>query len=154
MQKVEIIEFDPIYKKEIYDFVMEIKVNELGWKSDATDLLEIEKIYLLGNGNFWIALDSNRVVGTIALEDKGEKTGYLQRMYLAKEYRGTGLAQKLLNNLLEFAKNRNLKEIFLGTTPVAKRAIRFYEKSGFERILHLPEKFKDDTNDVFFKIKL
>jgi len=154
MQTIKIIEFDPIYSKEVYDFVMDIKVNELGWKSDATDLLEIEKIYLRGDGNFWIALDSNKVVGTIALEDKKEGQGYLQRMYLAEAHRGTGLAQNLLNNLLEFAKNKNFKEIYLGTTPVAKRAIRFYEKSGFERIASLPEKFEDDTNNIFFKIKL
>ncbi len=154
MQQIQIIEFNPIYSQEIYDFVMKIKVDELGWKSDAIDLLEIEKIYLLGRGNFWIAIDSGKIVGTIAIEDKGEGQGYLQRMYLAEEYRGTGLAQNLLDNLLEFAKNKNFKEIYLGTTPVAKRAIRFYEKSVFKRIARLPEKFKDDTNDVFFKIKI
>lgn len=154
MKKIQIVKFNPIYSKKIYSFVMDIKVNELGWKNDATDLLSIEKIYLSGNGNFWVALDSDKVIGTIALEDMKEKQGYLQRMYLAKKYRGTGLATELLNNLLKFARARGFKEIYLGTTNVAKRAIRFYEKNGFIRIASLPEKFNDHTDDIFFVMNL
>lgn len=154
MENIVIIKYNPIYNQKVYNFVMEIKVNELGWKSDAVDLLDIEKIYLQGNGNFWLALNNDNVIGTIALEDMGKKRGYLQRMYLDKNYRGTGLATKLLNTLLDFSKSKSYQEIYLGTTPVAQRAIRFYEKSGFERITRLPEDFEDDTDDIFFKINI
>lgn len=151
---IKIIEYNSSYSKETYDHVMDIKVNELGWKKDATDLFDIEKIYLHRNGNFWIALDDHKVVGTIAIEDMGNNQGYLKRMYIKKEYRGTGMSSELLESLLKHAKSKNFKEVFLATTDNAQRAIAFYEKSGFKRIKFLPQNFEHYNDTVFFKIEL
>jgi len=152
MKTIKIIEYDAKYSTRIYDFIVQIRLNELGWKSEPDDLKKIPEIYMAKNGSFWIALIDDRVVGTIALEDLENNQGYLQRMYLDEKYRGTGLADKLLNTLLSFAKRKNYKEIFLGTTTEAQRAIRFYEKNNFKRIPCLP--FEEDKDDVFFKMEL
>lgn len=151
---MEIIEFDPKYTQEIYDFVMDIKANEIGWRSDASELHDIRGHYIGSGGNFWIALDSGRVVGTTALQHMGHGQGYLKRMYLAKEYRGSGLAQKLLSLLIQHAKDQELREIYLATTrnSVTERAIGFYTKMGFKYISSLPEGFYDEDNDVHMKL--
>lgn len=151
---MKIIEFDPIYSEKIYSFVQDIKINEMGWNNDSPDLLDIEKIYLFGKGNFWIALDDNKLVGTIALKDMKNGQGFLKRMYITKKYRGTGLSTKLLSTLLDFAKSKNFKEIYLSTTNNAHRAIGFYKKSGFVRIKSLPGNFVHHKDTDFFKMVL
>jgi ribosomal protein S18 acetylase RimI-like enzyme len=76
-------------------------------------------------------------------------------MYIDKRYRGTGLSTMLLNKLLTFAKGNNYKEIYLGTTSSAQRAIGFYKKSGFERIEQLPDNINDFYKDTdFFKFTI
>lgn len=153
---MKIIEFKPKYAQEIYDFVMDIKANELGWEKDAVDLHDIPNIYLKNSGNFWIATDKDKIVGTIALKDMNDHQGYLKRMYVSSEYRGTGLAQNMLQILLDHAKNHGFEEIYLATTfgEKIKRAIAFYEKSGFKRVPSLPENFSDDDDTHFYRLEI
>ena len=151
----EITEFDPKYTKKIYDFVMEIKAGELGWRSEATDLFEIDKNYIKDGGNLWVALDDDRIIGTIALKNMGAGQGYLKRMYVDKKYRGTGLAQKLFEILQKFAKSKNLKEIYLATTTgPTVRAIGFYKKIGFKRVKTLPWHFTHYGEDYIMKKRI
>lgn len=153
---MKIIEFDPKYTQEIYDFVMSVKSNEIGWKSEPEDLHDISNFYLKDGGNFWLALEDEKIVGTLALKNMGENRGYLERMFLAKEQRGTGLAQKMLKLLLDRAKEAGINEIYLATTttPVTERAIAFYKKMGFVQIDKLPEDFFDYNDDVFMKLNV
>ncbi|MFA6493008.1 MAG: GNAT family N-acetyltransferase [Patescibacteria group bacterium] len=153
---MKIIEFDPEYAQEIYDFVMDIKVNDLGWKKDAFELHDIKNNYLSRNGNFWIALEADKIIGTLALKDMGNNQGYLKRMYIDQEYRGKGLAQAMINILLKYAKEKRFEEIYLATTrnPVSERAIAFYKKYNFESMSKLPDNFTDDDDNVFMRLKI
>lgn len=54
----------------------------------------------------------------------------LQKMYCLPEYRGSGIAQKLLDEALSFAKER-YSSCYLETRNNMDRAKRFYEKNGF-----------------------
>jgi N-acetylglutamate synthase-like GNAT family acetyltransferase len=73
---IEIVEYSHKFQKEIYDLIMDIRINELGWKLPAPDLIKIEEKYQVNKGNFWVALDKGRVIGTIALEDWEEIKGF------------------------------------------------------------------------------
>jgi N-acetylglutamate synthase-like GNAT family acetyltransferase len=68
---------------------------------DQPDLLEIPNFYQQGNGNFWVAVQGDEVVGTIALIDCGRPIGAIRKMFVKKEFRGKelGIAQKLLDTL-------------------------------------------------------
>ena len=58
----------------------------------------------------------------------------------------------LLNELLAWAREKDLSEIYLGTTSKFLAAHRFYEKNGFEEIpkSSLPERFPVMIVDVKF----
>lgn len=60
---------------------------------------------------------------------------YLGFMYVKPEHRGKGLNQKILDALLEWAKQRGLTEIRLEVYGVNQSALRAYEKAGFKPIL-------------------
>ncbi len=58
----------------------------------------------------------------------------LQKMYLAKEARGKGIAQELMQKCLEFAKQAGYNRCYIETLPFMKDAQKLYVKSGFTYI--------------------
>lgn len=57
----------------------------------------------------------------------------IQRFYIAHEFHGQGIAQKLMETCLTEARNRNFQTIWLGVWEHNYRAQRFYEKLGFNK---------------------
>lgn len=118
------------------------------------DLQNIPSFYRRGNGNFWIACDAEKVVGTIALLDIGNAQVALRKMFVAPDYRGSeyGVAKRLLDCSLEWCRELAVTDAFLGTTAQFLAAHRFYEKNGFAEIpkRSLPTAFPVMTVDTKF----
>ncbi len=57
--------------------------------------------------------------------------GYLGFMYVDPEYRGRGINQKVVAQLTEWAKSKQLKVLCLTVFSQNQSAIRAYEKAGF-----------------------
>ncbi|MDK8642556.1 GNAT family N-acetyltransferase [Niallia taxi] len=136
------------YQTGVLDLILHIQQTEYNipiTKEDQPDLMMIETFYQRGKGNFWVARVEDKVVGTIALLDIGNSQVALRKMFVAKDYRGSGFntAVRLLQNALDWAKERTVKEVFLGTTPQFLAAHRFYEKNSFTSIemSELPKAF-------------
>lgn len=121
------------------------------------DLKDIPHFYQQENGNFWVALAQDQVVGTIALLDIGMKQGALRKMFVNAAYRGAdqGVARDLLETLFCWCRTRDVQEIFLGTTSKFVAAQRFYEKNGFVEITRreLPSRFPVMAVDSKFYCK-
>lgn len=91
------------------------------------------EVYVNDNNCYWVAEnDEGLVVAGVGIGPlSGEsKTCELQKMYCLPEYRGSGIAQKLLDTALEFAKTL-YETCYLETRDNMDRAKRFYEKNGF-----------------------
>lgn len=154
---IDIYTYSDSYKQPIIALILDIQRNEFGVPitlEAQPDLKNIPSFYQKDNGNFWVAISENKVIGTIALLDIGNCRGALRKMFVHKDFRGKeyGVGQMLLNTLLEWAKQKNFKEILLGTTEKFIAAQRFYEKNGFvemEKQL-LPEEFPVMQVDVKF----
>lgn len=126
---------------------------------DQPDLLDIPGFYQQGDGNFWVALHGDEVVGTIALLDIGNAQGALRKMFVREAFRGSvhGVASDLLVALLRWCAERGLREVFLGTTSKFLAAHRFYEKNGFEVIdaVQLPKEFPVMAVDTrFYRLRM
>lgn len=126
---------------------------------DQPDLRRIPEIYQQGAGDFWVAWDRDRMVGTIALVDTGDGATALRKMMVAPSHRGAPhrLGQRLLEHLLSHARNRGVRDIYLGTVDRLRAAIRFYERNGFQRVEpeSLPPswpRMKVDTH--FYRLRL
>lgn len=57
----------------------------------------------------------------------------IERIYLLEQYTGKGVAQEMMVKIIEIAKSSAVKIIWLGVWENNHRAIRFYEKYGFEK---------------------
>ena len=127
------------YQAQVIDLILHIQQQEYNipiTKSDQPDLFTIEDFYQTGNGNFWVAVYNEKVVGTISLLDIGDNQVALRKMFVDKEFRGAKFktASLLLNTAIKWAKEKSLKAVYLGTTPQFLAAHRFYEKNGFTSI--------------------
>ncbi|WP_088041856.1 GNAT family N-acetyltransferase [Bacillus sp. EAC] len=132
-------EYSNEYQAQVVDLILHIQQQEYNiqiTKEDQPDLFNIENFYQSGNGNFWVALCDDKVVGTISLKDIGNNQVALRKMFVAPEYRGAQYktASLLLNNAIKYASEKLVKEIYLGTTPQFLAAHRFYEKNGFTSV--------------------
>ena len=131
--------FHPEHQQGVQDVVLTIQLHEFGIPirlEEQPDLMDIPGFCQRGKGNFWVALAGLEVVGTIALLDIGEGLGVLRKMFVEEAWRGKkyGVAKSLLNTLLNWARDKNFCEIYLGTTARYLAAHRFYEREGFHEI--------------------
>lgn len=77
----------------------------------------------------YVAKDGDKVVG-MGCSTKNEDNQRLEALYVDKEYRSTGVAQALTDQILSHLDLT--KPIKLETVAYNDRAIHFYEKYGFE----------------------
>ncbi len=145
------------YQTQVVHLILSIQRDEFLLPIDLTDqpdLLEIPKFYQKNKGNFWIAIEGDHVIGTIALIDIGTSLGVLRKMFVQSEYRGQqiGVGQKLLETLIKWSEQQQITRIYLGTTERYKAAHRFYEKNGFIEIEtnQLPTQFPRMEVDTKF----
>ncbi|QSF47353.1 GNAT family N-acetyltransferase [Paenibacillus tianjinensis] len=84
------------------------------------------------NRAYWIVEEDGEVLGGcgIAAFDESDEVCELQKMYLTTSTRGTGIASKLLQTALDFAK-LYYKQCYLETLQTMAAANRFYQKQGF-----------------------
>ena len=154
---IEITPFVPQHADGVVGVILPIQQAEFAIPItlDAQpDLRDIPGFYQQGNGNFWVALDRQNVVGTVALLDIGNRQAALRKMFVKATHRGPehGVARRLLDTLLVWCKARGVREVYLGTTAKFLAAHRFYEKSGFREIARaeLPASFPVMVVDTKF----
>lgn len=131
--------FEPHHQAGVIATILPIQTAEFGLPitlEAQPDLLDIAGFYQHGSGNFWVALAADEVVGTIALLDIGGGQAALRKMFVRAAFRGrdAGVAQSLLDSLLDWARVQQLRRVLLGTTERFHAAHRFYEKNGFSFI--------------------
>lgn len=85
--------------------------------------------------------DPSRI--TLVVEDNAQLIAYAQlrivsdeeleigRFYVDRPWHGRGIAQSLMNTIIDLANERGVKRIWLGVWEHNARAISFYEKCGF-----------------------
>jgi GNAT superfamily N-acetyltransferase len=143
--------------KQIVDVILPIQQIEFNVPvtlEQQPDLLDIETNYHKTGGNFWGATHNEHIVGTIGLIAIGHNAGALRKMFVRKEYRGKefGTATLLLNSLIDYCRQNQITDIYLGTVDVLKAAHRFYERNGFTRLdkAKLPASFPLMGIDTIF----
>lgn len=154
--------FTPQYAAGVVSVILPIQQSEFGITitlEDQPDVQNIQGFYQVANGNFWVALAGDEVIGTIGLLDIGDRQGALRKMFVKSEYRGArhGVATALLNELLSWSQRKEYREVFLGTTDKFVAAHRFYEKSGFHEVprASLPTAFPVmQVDSKFYRIEL
>lgn len=130
---------DNTFCTQIVDLILPIQTIEFNVAitlADQPDLLDIEGKYHHSGGGFWGAFINDELVGSIALISIGHHAGAIRKMFVKKEYRGKeyGIAQQLLEILIDYSGSINITDLYLGTVDQLKAAQRFYVRNGFEGV--------------------
>lgn len=137
LAKVTITQYKEEFRDEAINLILDIQNNEAKVNlsvDDQPDLLDINKSYIRGGGNFWMALADGHVVGTIGLMRLDDKWCVLKKFFVRSDFRSRKLGVALYSELLHFAQSRGFRHIILDTPSVATKSHRFYERAGFRKI--------------------
>ncbi len=104
--------------------------------NDQKDLLNIYEEYIKTGGNFWVAKDNDKVVGTIGLMICPNNIALLKKFFVYEVYQGKPhhLGQQLYQYLIQYAQKNGIKTLILDTPKNTARAHKFYEKAGWKII--------------------
>lgn len=83
---------------------------------------------------FWVVVSANGIVGSFGIESRNVSDTKLRRMYLDKGYRGSGVAQRMLDFAQTRARALGFTKMIVSTAQIQKAADRFYRKSGFRQV--------------------
>ena len=93
----------------------------------------MKEIYNEEGNKYWVAEEDGKVVGGVGIGRMNSNICELQKMYCIREIRGKGVAHKLIEIALDYAKNY-YKKCYLETLENMIEAQKFYEKHGFKRV--------------------
>lgn len=116
--------FDPLSDEEVKEYFDDM----LNSKSD----------------NHWMIEAEGEIIGHINLSRRDNDWYETQIVIGEKDYLNQGFGPQAIRLMLEEAKNENIDQIYLEVRPENTRAIRAYEKAGFEKIRTI--KYPDNPN--------
>lgn len=157
---MEIITYQEKYRQEIIDLILHIQNDEAKISlslEEQPDLLDIPTYYEKNGGKFWLTVEDNMVIGTLALMNMGNGNGILKKGFVKKEYRKCGILTELYQNLLAYAKENNMRQLMFDTPSVASDCHRFFEKAGYRRISKNEQPFEyeyPDRNSYLYLLRL
>ena len=93
------------------------------------------------NSAFYFLYADKRLTGYLKLNEAPSQTDIndsesleIERIYVSKEFQGTGLGRCLMEHAINIAIERRKKYVWLGVWEKNEKAIRFYERNGFNKI--------------------
>lgn len=119
-----------MYKTE-YNFGIEFEIYV------AKTLAEFYEQYEVDTNRFWICEHGDRIIGCIALMNRGD-AAQLRYFLILPEYRRIGLGKKLMQLFMDFLKQCNYKKSFLLTTDELDAAANLYTRFGFKLTEEIP----------------
>ena len=159
---IEIVHASPADAAELLDHLKLIggETDNLTFGAEGLPFtVEMEASYLAKMENsrdsfMLVAKSDGHIIGNASLSRLPRRMSHRGDLSVAvsKAYWGHGVGTLLMESLLKIARENSFEAIDLQVRSDNKRAIRLYEKMGFEKLLDYPDYFKIDgeTFDVSF----
>ena len=98
-----------------------------------------------------VAYKDEQPVGCGAFKQYDDESVEIKRMYLAPDHRGSGIAGEILNGLEVWAKEIGNTRTVLETGKRQVEAVKFYHKSGYQRIPNYGQYIGMENSNCFEK---
>lgn len=123
--------------KVIRDIFHELDAPKVGTAYADPILDTLYEVYQAPRSVYYVVELDGKVLGgcgVAPLENAEVSVCELQKMYFAPEIRGTGYAEKIINQCLEFASQQGFEICYLETLSFMTIAQKLYKRMGFEHI--------------------
>ena len=149
---MKIIEYEDKYLEDVKDLLVELEEYIVSIDKDDLDQVHPEyreKMAILdlkevknNNGKCYVAIENDKAIGLIMgyvrsydeydyLDYKCPKSGKVSELVIAKNARGKGVGQKLMNKMEEYFKSIGCEYVFIDVFAYNENAINFYKKNGY-----------------------
>jgi len=98
-------------------------------KKEFNDILKSKKRFLL------FSVDKGQTCGLLLgslFKNVYITSGYIDDIFIKKEYRRKGYAKKLIESFIKITKNKKATKVRLGLRTKNKKALKLYKKLGFK----------------------
>ena len=103
----------------------------------------------------FIAVEDNKIIGILSFTKSWWKgADYLDEVVVHKNYRGRGIAAKLMLAFEKDAKRRKARRIFSSTQPLNRVSIKLQQKAGFRRCGYVDDMFEEGQRELIFSKKI
>jgi L-2,4-diaminobutyric acid acetyltransferase len=123
--KIELLKPNKSHTKEIINLIKKTKVLDVN----------SEYLYYLQTIHFkkycCVAIDKNKVIGFVSgyiIPNNKNNTLFIWQVAVDKNYRGLGLAQKLILKIIHRKSSKNIEFIHTTVSPSNKSSVRVFEK--------------------------
>ncbi len=145
-------EFDDFLKGQLHEynnFPWAVKY----WQSHKEKIQGLPGKYAEPRGCILIADYKNKHAGCVGLIEESSEVCLMKRLYVREEFRGLGIGKGLVKTIIECARTKDYKIMWLHTNLLLKLAIDLYEKMGFKKTAH-NKKYPDEIKDLIIHMKL
>jgi GNAT superfamily N-acetyltransferase len=99
--------------------------------SEEEQLADPQTHFIDSGGQIFVALHDGHVIGTCAITPHGADEVELAKLTVASEYRGHGIARRLVERCIAYARERQVRRMMLLSNSQLQGALRLYESLGF-----------------------
>jgi len=107
---------------------------DLCFQDFDNELRTIHQQYYKPKGALLLAYENEVAIGCVGLRELDKENSELKRMFVKTGYRGYSIGQKLLEQIINIARQLKYKKILLDTLPSMARAQKLYHSFGFSEI--------------------
>jgi ribosomal protein S18 acetylase RimI-like enzyme len=121
--------------------------------SNEEQLADPQAHFLGHGGQIFVALHDDNVIGTCAVVPHGVDGWELAKLAVSSEFRGLGIARRLVERCIAHAREQNAQRVFLVSNSQLHAALRLYESFGF-KYCAVPEVKEYENEDVYMELRL
>ena len=149
------IRVDDLSGREIADFledhIADMKSISSPQSKHALDLEGLKKPEI----TFWTIWEQDQLIGCGALNELSSDHGEIKSMRTSANFRGKGVASKMLRHNISVSNQRGYQRLSLetGSMDYFKPAHELYKKYGFKVCAPFAG-YREDPNSIFMSIKL
>jgi GNAT superfamily N-acetyltransferase len=122
-------------------------------ESEEAQLADPQTHFIDSGGQIFVALHDGQVIGTCAVTPHGPEEVELAKLTVAEDYRGQGIARRLVERCIAYARERRVRRMMLLSNSQLQGALRLYESLGF-RYCPVPEVTQYAVADVCMILEL
>lgn len=112
------------------------------WSEDKVEEMLSNALREPYNGVFVAETDENIVGFAIVIYQDWNNVAYLDYIQVKTKWIDKGVGRSLIEKCIDWARNRNARIIYTETGKDNERAIKFYQRQGFEITGYIPEYYK------------
>lgn len=87
----------------------------------------------INKGIFYVAEEKSEIVGFISAQITLGRELWIDMIIVKNEYRNKGIGTRLINIVMQLAKRKGMKMVFLDAPAFNKKTLKFYDKIGLKK---------------------